>query len=121
MKKEDIIEIENQLIEAIKNSDIKFLDKTLHDELLFIAPNGQAVTKEMDLASHKAGQMEVEQLIPTFEDVKIIGDNATVIVVYKTKGKMLGNPIQDDFRYIRQWKMFPDGLKVIGGSCSCVG
>jgi ketosteroid isomerase-like protein len=121
MKKEDIIEIENQLIEAVKNSDIKFLDKILHDDLLFIAPNGQTVTKEMDLASHRVGEMEVEQLIPTFEDVKIIGDNAIVIVVYKTKGKMLGNSIQGEFRYIRIWKMFPDGLKVIGGSCFSVG
>ncbi len=55
MKKEEIIEIENKLIQAIKTSDIKLLDQTLHDELLFIAPNGQAVTKEMDLASHKVG------------------------------------------------------------------
>jgi hypothetical protein len=102
---------------GIRTSDIKFLDKILHDDLLFIAPNGQTVTKKMDLASHRAGEMEVEQLIPKFEDIKIIGDNAIVVVVYETKGKMLGNPIQGKFRYIRIWKMFTDGLKVIGGSC----
>jgi ketosteroid isomerase-like protein len=117
MKKEEIIEIENKLIQGIKTSDVKLLDKILHDDLLFIAPNGQTVTKEMDLASHRAGEMEVEQLLANFEDVKIIGDNAVVVVVYDTKGKMLGNPIQGQFRYIRVWKMFTDGLKVIGGSC----
>jgi ketosteroid isomerase-like protein len=117
MKKEEIIEIENQLIRAIKTSDVEFLSKILHDDLLFIAPTGQTITKEMDLASHKAGHMGVEQLIPTFEEVKIIDDNAIVVVVYDTKGTMLGNPIQGHFRYIRVWKMFAEGLKVIGGSC----
>jgi hypothetical protein len=117
MRKEEIIEIENKLVQGIKSSDIKLLDKILHDDLLFIAPNGQIITKEMDLASHRAGEMEVEQLIANFEDIKIIGDNAIVVVVYDTKGKMLGNSIQGQFRYIRIWKMFDVGLKVIGGSC----
>ena len=57
MTAEEIITIENQLIEAIKTSDVTLLDNMLHDDLLFIAPNGQTVTKEMDLASHRSGQM----------------------------------------------------------------
>ncbi|MCE2998134.1 MAG: nuclear transport factor 2 family protein [Cyclobacteriaceae bacterium] len=117
MAAEEIIGIENQLIEAIKTSDVTMLDRMLHNDLLFIAPNGQAVTKEMDLASHRSGQMEVEQLIANFESVKIMGDNAVVVVVYNTKGKMLGTPIEGQFRYLRVWKMFPDGLKVVAGSC----
>ena len=117
MKKEEILEIENQLLKGIKTNDVTFLEKVLHDDLLFIAPNGQTVTKEMDLASHRAGEMEVEQLLAKFEEIKIIGDNALVVVVYETKGKMLGKPIEGQFRYIRIWKMFADGLKVIGGSC----
>lgn len=117
MGKEEIIEVENQLIRGIKTSNVTLLDKMLHDDLLFIAPNGLVVTKEMDLASHRSGEMSVEQLTPTFEDVKIVGDNAIVVVVYDTRGKMLGNSIHGQFRYIRVWKLFSDGLKVIGGSC----
>lgn len=117
MTAEEIITIENQLIEAIKTSDLNSLHRMLHDDLLFIAPNGQTVTKEMDLASHRSGQMEVELLIASYENVKVLGDNAVVVVVYNTKGKMLGTPIEGQFRYIRVWKMFPDGLKVVAGSC----
>ena len=117
MKKDEIISLENRLIEAIKTSDVQFLDRILHDDLLFIAPNGQTITKQMDLASHRAGEMVVDELVPTFEDIRIIDDSAVVVVVYDTKGKMLGNPIVGQFRYIRVWKLFPDGLKVIGGSC----
>lgn len=117
MKKEEIIEMENQLLKGIKTSDVALLNTILPDDLLFTAPTGQVITKEMDLASHRAGEMEVEQLISTVENINIIGDNAVVVIVYETKGKMLGNSIQGKFRYIRIWKMFSGQLKVIGGSC----
>lgn len=113
----EIVAIENKLIEGIKTSNVTVLNQLLHDDLLFIAPNGQTVTKQMDLAAHRAGQMVVEQFLLTVEEIKIIGDNAVAVVVYDTKGKMLGNPIEGRFRYIRIWKQFADGLKVIGGSC----
>jgi hypothetical protein len=115
--KEDIIKLEQQLIEAIKTSDIHFIENILHDNLLFLAPNGQVVTKEMDLASHRSGEMTVEQLLPSFEDFNIIGDIAISIVTYDTKGTMLGQPISGQFRYIRTWKAFTDGIKVISGAC----
>jgi hypothetical protein len=71
----------------------------------------------MDLSSHRAGEMVVDEIIPTVEEIKIVDDTAIVVIVYNTKGKMLGNPIEGRFRYIRIWKQFSDGLKVIGGSC----
>lgn len=115
--KNEITDLENKLVDGIKNSDITFLDQVLHNDLLFLAPNGQIITKAIDLASHQAGEMIVEQLILTIEEINIVDDTAIVVVVYNTKGTMLGSPIQGQFRYIRIWKQFPDGLKVIGGSC----
>ncbi len=117
IQKEDILAIENKLIEGIKNSDVKFLDSVLHDELVFLAPNGQAITKQMDLDSHKAGDMIVEKLVPSFETITVLGNTATVTVVYDTKGTMQGNPVEGKFRYLRVWQLFDDGLKVIGGCC----
>lgn len=113
-----ILEAEHGLIDAIKKSDIHYLGGIMHDDLLFTIPNGQVITKQMDLDSHQRGDMIVESLTPTFEDIRIIGDSATVVVVYDTQGKMLGNPIQGRFRYIRFWKEFADGPKIIGGACS---
>jgi hypothetical protein len=115
--KEEIIKLEYQLIDAIKKSDTAFIEQILHDDLLFLAPNGEVVTKQMDLAAHRSGQMIVEQLIPEFEDFKIIGDTAVSIVVYDTKGIMMGRVIQGKFRYIRNWMLFDDSIKVIGGAC----
>jgi ketosteroid isomerase-like protein len=117
IRKEEIIELEQKLIKGISASDIQFLNDILHDDLLFIAPNGNVITKEMDLTSHKSGEMEVKKIIPIIEAINIIDDCAIVVIVYDTKGKMLGNPIQGRFRYIRIWKRFNDGFKVIAGSC----
>jgi ketosteroid isomerase-like protein len=117
ISKEYIIEVEQKLIKAIASSDISSLDKALHDDLLFIAPNGQVITKQMDIASHKAGAMVVEKIVPTIEAINILDDCAIVVIVYDTKGKMLGTPIEGKFRYIRIWKLIDGTLKVIGGSC----
>lgn len=117
---EEIIKLEYQLIEAIKTSNISFIDKILHNDLLFIAPNGQVVTKAMDIASHQSGQMVVDELTPHFEDCKVIDDTAISIVVYNTKGTMLGQPISGQFRYIRNWKLFTEGFQIISGACIAI-
>ncbi|MFB9863548.1 nuclear transport factor 2 family protein [Rufibacter immobilis] len=61
ISRENVFHTETVLVEAIKSRDVKLLDNILHDDLLFIAPNGQVVTKQMDLDSHRAGEMLVEQ------------------------------------------------------------
>ena len=118
MTNTEIIDLENKLLEAIKKSDVAYLDKILHDDLLFMLPDGNVITKEIDLASHRSGEMVVEEIVPTIEQINFIEDTAVVTVVYDSKGSMLGNPIRGKFRYIRFWKKFPDGMKVIGGSCT---
>jgi hypothetical protein len=120
MSSETIRAAELELIRGIRAGDIAYLERILHPDLLFIAPDGMVVTKEMDLASYKRGDMVVEALTPTFEDIRILGDHATVIVVYDTRGSMLGHPIQGRFRYIRFWKEFPGGIQVMGGACSAL-
>jgi ketosteroid isomerase-like protein len=117
IQRSDITEIEEKLLKAIQSSNINFLENILHNDLLFLLPSGEILTKEMDLHSHRSGEMIVERIVPTLEELKIFEDTAIVIIVYETKGKMLGNPIEGKFRYLRIWKNFPDGLKVIAGSC----
>jgi len=119
--KSSVLENEERLIGAMRRDDVGYLGRILHDGLVFMAPNGQVVTKQMDLDSHSRGEMIIESLVPAYEDVRIVEDTATVVVVYETKGTMLGKPIQGRFRYIRVWKEFADGLKVIAGSCFMLG
>ena len=84
MNSDSIRAAELELIRGIRAGDIAYLERVLHPDLLFIAPNGQVITKEMDLASHKRGDMLVESLTPSFEDIRILGDMATLIEVSRS-------------------------------------
>ena len=120
LTKPEIVELEVQLVSAIKKRDLEFLENALHNDLLFIAPGGQVVTKAMDLAAHAAGNMVVEELEPAIEQITIIEDIAIAVVVYETRGTMMGNRIDGKFRYIRTWKRFDGATKVIAGSCTMI-
>lgn len=114
--KDQIVELEEKLLEAMKNSDIDALDELLHDDLLFIIPTGQTVTKQMDLANLQSGNLKITSIFPSEQEIRLINDNAIVSVVVSLKGNYLGNPIDGQFKYIRTWKLFNDQWKVIGGA-----
>jgi len=116
INREDVVEAENQLFSAQLVSNVEILDQLLYDDLIAVAPTGQMITKEMDLDSHRAKTMIIEEASTEIDDIKITGDTALSIVTMTAKGKMMGTPIAGKFRYFRVWKRFGDTLKVIGAS-----
>lgn len=116
MTKNEILTLEKRLYEAMKNSDIAALDELLHDDLLFIIPSGETITKEMDLATYRSGSLKINELIPHVEELKIIDDLAVITVQINLKGNYNADPFEAKYRYIRFWKACPDGIKVVGGS-----
>lgn len=114
--REEIIDVENKLFSAQLKSDVAVLDQLLYDDLLAIAPTGQIITKEIDLDSHRAGIMIIEDASTKIEEIIITGDTAVTVVSMKAKGKMMGNPIEGHFKYLRVWKRFDDTLKIVGAS-----
>ena len=116
ISREDVVEAENRLFSAQLVSDVDMLDQLLHDDLIAVAPTGQVVSKEMDLNSHRAKTMLIEDASTEIDDIKITGDTALSIVTMTAKGKMMGTPLEGKFRYFRVWQRFDDTLKVIGAS-----
>jgi hypothetical protein len=114
--REIVIEAENKLFSAQLVSNVDILDQLLHDDLVSVAPTGQIVTKEMDLNSHKAKTMIIEDASTEIDSIKITGDIAITIVTMTAKGKMMGMPLEGKFRYFRVWKQFDNTLKIIGAS-----
>ncbi|MGV3509488.1 MAG: nuclear transport factor 2 family protein [Sphingobacteriaceae bacterium] len=114
--RENVVEAENKLFSAQLVSNVDILDQLLHDDLVAVAPTGQIVTKEMDLNSHKAKTMIIEDASTEIDEIKIMGDTALSIVTMTAKGKVMGTPLEGKFRYFRVWKRFDDTLKVIGAS-----
>ncbi len=115
-----IFDLESELISAMKASDLATLDKLLHDDLLFITPQGQTITKKMDMDSYRIGNRVIEVFISNSDFINVFEDTAISISTSETKGKVLDQPIEGFFKYIRVWKSVGKNWKVIGGSCTQV-
>jgi len=116
ISREDVVEAESKLFSAQLVSDVDILDQLLHDDLIAVAPTGQLITKEMDLNSHRAKTMTIEEASTAIDEIKITGDTALSVVTMTAKGKVMGEPLEGKFRYFRVWKSFDGQLKVIGAS-----
>jgi len=114
--RENVVEAENMLFSTQLVSNVEILGQLLHDDLLAVAPTGEIITKEMDLNSHKAKTMIIENASIEIDDIKIMDDTALSIVTMTAKGKVMGAPLEGRFRYFRVWKRFDDSLKIIGAS-----
>ncbi len=120
LNKQKILEAESQLLEAMKKSDIEILDQLLHDDLLFVLPSGEVITKQMDLETHQSGNLVLEEIISSIDSITQIGENVVVTLSSKITGKMSEQHFEGNFRYLRVWKIFGDQLKVIAGSCVAI-
>lgn len=114
--KEEIEKLETKLLSALQNRDVKVMKKLLHDNLLFNLPSGQTVTKEIDLGNLQSGIITIKEIKAFDQIITTIDDTAIVTVTYNLKADLSGNSIDGNFRYLRVWKRFQDGWKVIAGS-----
>ncbi len=118
MDKKDIILVEEMLITAMTNGDVKELNKLIHDDLLFTIPSGQLITKEMDLDNYRSGNMKIEAIIARDQTINLIEDTAVVSVVVEMKGSFLGQSMDGTYRFLRVWKSEDGQIKIIAGSSS---
>lgn len=116
MTKEEILQLENRLYKAMKESDLNVLEELLHDDLLFVLPNGETITKEMDLETYKSGNLKIVELKPDVKKLNIIDNVAVITVDMEIDGVFNSESFHAKFRYIRFWKEFGEAIKVIGGS-----
>jgi hypothetical protein len=116
IQESEIIEQENKLYNAIKESNISVLEELLHNDLLFVIPSGEMVTKEIDLKTYRDGALKINKLNSQIEALNIIEDIAVIALTMELKGSYDTEPFEAKYRYIRFWKKFEDGIKVVGGS-----
>ena len=100
---EAVIQAEKRLAAAHITLDLAVIAELLHDDYLILQPDGRIETKSAVLASYKSGdrywqQAEVDQL-----DVKIYGEAARVVGLWKAKGINAGVPFEYQARFISIW------------------
>ena len=113
----EIQNCEETLLQAIKENDIEVLDQLLHNDLLFVNPMGQVITKAIDMANYRSGQITIDLIAGSDQIINLINNNAVVTVLIKLKGKYLEHSLDESFQYLRVWTKQEGTWKIIGGSC----
>lgn len=115
-----VLEQESKLYSAIRDGNVSLLDELLHGDLLFIIPSGEVITKEIDLKTYQDGMLKIDELTPQVENLNIIDDVAVITLTMKLKGRYNDTAFEASYRYIRFWKKFDEGIRVIGGSGTAI-
>ena len=114
---EQIKTCEEKLIQAFLVNDLLVFDELLHDDLLFNLPNGQTITKAMDMESHHAVNLIISTMIAREQVISLIDDHAIVCVTIGMTGSYFNQALNGKFRYQRIWKLMDNTWKIIAGSC----
>lgn len=114
--KSKILKLEEELRQAMLVSDIEKLNELIDDSLVFVAPDGSIVSKQMDLEVHKSGIQKMSQLFPSEQDIQIYNNCAIVTVKMELVGKHGDIDISGDYRYLRVWGKMENNYKILAGS-----
>lgn len=116
----NIVKCEEQLRQAILESDVSALSELLAPDLIFTNHLGQIMTKQDDLDAHQSGTLKVDVLNITDQSIRVIGDVAIVNVKARLEGCYAGTSSAADFRFTRIWAPSSGGDWQVVAGHSCV-
>jgi ketosteroid isomerase-like protein len=120
-EREAVERAERELQAAMLAGDVEQLDRLLHPELLAVGPDGRMIDKAGDLAAHRAGIFEIQELREEELRVTVHGDIAMTFVVLDVRGTIEGADASGRMRYTRTWTRDGDGWRVFGAHISPAG
>lgn len=98
-----ILTLENAWGHAVQERDPKAVQGLLGDELTYIEYDGTVMDKGKYLANLKSTPLHADQIINESVKVKVYGDSAVAVGVYKEKGTKHGKPYLVRERYVDTW------------------
>lgn len=120
MLEAEIVACEQQLYKAQLSSDVALLQELLSDELMFVTPSGEIITKQMDLELHRSGGMKVTSLEPQELEIRTLNNAGVAIAKIFLTGSFQGESFAGNFRYTRVWHHTDKGWRIIAGHCSAI-
>lgn len=114
--KEEIIKLEEELRLGMLAADTQKLDELIADSLIFVAPNGELITKQMDLTVQKNKIQQIYQLDPSDQQIEMYDNFAVVTVKMDIKSTFAGVDISGKYRYIRTWAKINSKWQIVAGS-----
>ncbi len=112
---------EERLKNAMLVSDVSELDSLLAPDLIFTNHLGQIMTKQDDLNAHQSGEMKIEKIEFSDQQIKIIDSVSIVTVQARILGNFGGVLSEGVLRFTRIWqKASNDSWQVIAAHSSVV-
>jgi ketosteroid isomerase-like protein len=105
---------------AMLASDVEALDALLDDDLVFTVPTGQVISKEDDLAAHRAKLLRLDRLDVQETRARAIGEMILTTTKALLAGHFDGTAFDGVFAYTRLWRRSSTGWRVVAGHASQV-
>jgi hypothetical protein len=116
-----IIELEEQLRQAMLHSNVAELDTLIAPELLFTNHLGQIFSKQEDLDAHRSGKFKFTEITPSDRHIQINPGFTVVSVLMHIVGSYEGTPVEQDIRFTRVWAISTTGsIQIIAGHTSAI-
>lgn len=114
--KQEIVQCEENFIQALRASNVEALSNMMHDNLIYNNASGDVLTKEMDIAGFKSVNPKIEKVECLERQIEEFGDIAVVSTVIYLKGIFGGHQVEGKSRFLRTWKKSENGWKVIAAA-----
>lgn len=96
-------EAESEFLRAFRANDIDGLDSILHADVEFVGPDGSIIDKDADMASHRAGDLDIESVDELSRRVQVVGGIGITRVKLHFRASVGGSPLDAVLMYSRTW------------------
>lgn len=109
---------EDQLLDAMRTSDVDTLDALIADELEFTLPDGSTIGKQADLDPHRSGATRFERITEASRHTVESDGSGTTETVVDAVILWAGERIEMSLTYARLWQKVDGHWQVISGSAT---
>ncbi len=117
----DLEACEHRLQRAQITSDVAELDRLVHPDLQFVAPDGVTYGKADDLEYHRSGRMKVQSAEAESLETDIVDGAGVTVLVVHMRGQFNGEPFDSRIRYCRTWHQTETGWQVVRATATAIG
>jgi ketosteroid isomerase-like protein len=110
---DEVLLAEEEWTQAHLTTDKEALDRLMHPDYTIIKPDGTVWDKETAIASFVPGKRDWVEAGSSEHFVRIYGDTAIVIGLWKAKGVNNGEPFDYSARYTSLWVKENNRLRMV--------
>lgn len=101
----------------MRAGDVAALDALIADDLDFVGPGGERISKQEDLAAHRAGPVRFDAITQRRRDTHVRDDDGTTVVTADVVVAVDGGPpAQVTLVWTRHWRLRDGRWQVFRGS-----